>query len=344
MKKIILTINIFIVLIMGGLFTKTVEASSGLPFLVEPILPSNQDKGIENYISITPDSNSIKQELEFLVSNKTDTKQEIKIKLFNAYTSGNGGIQYAEEGTENNIIIDEKYEIQQYLDAPEKVVLNGGENKIVKIGVNISDIKGTILGAIAFEGIGEIQKTEKEGISFEIKNQINTVYGIAINFPTEDKYKIEFGQPYVDPMPSYYAVRLPITFKNPIILKDAAIDYEVEFEGEKLFYSNENIDFAPMTKTNFTIPFEYKEIERNKPYILKGTITYLDKNGAEQTEKFEYEFVYKVDEEKITKQTDKKIIEAPVEIEKNEFPFWILLLIPLIVLVYYYKKKNKEQK
>ncbi|RKJ60262.1 DUF916 domain-containing protein [Butyricicoccus sp. 1XD8-22] len=342
MKKVFIGLSALL-LIMVGVFFTTKNASAnegGLPYLVEPILPHNQDKGIDNYISISPNSNSLKQELEFLVSNKTDKKQKINVKLFNAYTSASGGIQYTAEGTDDNLIINDHYEMRQYIQAPEQIELQGGEIKVVRLELDIPETEGTVLGAVAFQGEGESEESEQEGISFEIKNEINTVYGIAINFPTKQSHTFDFDKPFVDPMPSYYTVRLPITLDSPLLLKDVEIDYEVEFKGEKLFFSKESIDFAPMTKTNFAIPFDYEEIQKNKPYILKGSLTYKDKNGAEQIEDFEFKFEYVVKKDKAN-NTIAKVLKAPIE--KSGLPYWalILLLISVVGYIVYLRLRKK---
>ncbi|MFD1705230.1 WxL protein host-binding domain-containing protein [Siminovitchia sediminis] len=220
----------------------------------------------------------------------------------------------------------------------KKIELDGGESKIVRLKVNMPKMEGTILGAVAFQGEGEIEESNNKGVSFEIKNEINTVYGIAVNFPTTKNYSFKIGKPFLEPMPSYYAVRLPITMDSPLLLKDVQIDYEVEFKGEKLFFSKEKIDFAPMTKTNFSIPFDYEEIEQNKPYILKGTLTYKDKDGVEQTMDFKSQFEYTVKKDKNDNKIT-KVLKAPIE--KGGFPYWILLLFPVIGIVVYMKKKTK---
>jgi len=40
-------------------------------------------------------------------------------------------------------------------------------------------------------------------------------------------------------MASYYAIRLPVTLDSPLLLKNVDINYEVEYKGEKLFFSKE---------------------------------------------------------------------------------------------------------
>lgn len=201
LRKIITTL--MLTLMIFSIYTIPSHASNeGLPYLIEPVLPENQDKNIDHYISVSPNSNFLKQELEFLVTNKTKKKQKINIKIFNAYTSPNGVIQYAPEGSQDSLIIDKKYEMQQYIRAPQSVELEGGESKIVRLKLDMTDIEGTILGAVAFQGDANTQTSKSKDITFEIKNKINSIYGIAINFPTEQDYEFKIGDPFLDPMPS----------------------------------------------------------------------------------------------------------------------------------------------
>lgn len=333
-KKILLLITTICFILPFSNINAKADGQSQ-PYLITPVLPDNQDKNITNYISISPKSNSLQQGLEYLVTNKTKNKQEINVKVLNAYTSPNGVIQYETTETENSKIIDSKYEMKQYVKAPEKITLQAGESKIVNLMVDIPNIEGTILGGVGFQIEGEKETTKKQGMSFEFKNEINTVYGIVVNFPTNQNYEFKFDEPHVDPMPNYYAIRLPITLDSPLLLKNVDIEYEVLFKGKKLFFSKNTIDFAPMTKTNFSLPFEYNEIKQNEPYNLRGKMTYIDKHGAEQIKEFDLTFVYKVDSDGDNQIS--KIIKAPIE--KAGFPYWLLLLL-LPLLAYKLRKGN----
>lgn len=318
--------------------------TGGIPFSVEPVLPPNQDENIDNYISITTKDNSLKQELEFKLSNTTNEKQIINIEILNAYTSSSGVIQYKTDGTNDNKIINEKYEIKQYIEAPNKVELQGGESKIVRLKLDSNNMKGTLLGAVGFETEGNPKKSAADGISFEIKNEIKTVFGIAVNFPGDKVYDVQFGESYFETMPSYYVVRLPVTLNSPNLLKDVDINYDVEFQGEKIFFSKQKINFAPMTTTNFALPFEYKEIEQNKSYTLKGKVSYVDQNGERQVEEFEQDLIYKNEKDQ---SSNSFITELKQPIEKGgSFFYWVSLgvLISLIVsfiLILFYRKKKK---
>lgn len=347
MKKIIACLLTLPILLIGGFFSNSVSAiEGGLPYVVEPLLPNNQDPDIQNYISISPESNSIEQELQFLLTNTTNEKQEIDIEIYNAYTSNNGGIQYRSEADENSQITDDRYEMKQYIHAPEKVELQGGETKIVNLKLDIPNAEGTILGAVAFRVDSNSEETESEGISFEIKNEINTVYGIAINFPTDKDYSFNIEDPFVSAMASYYTLRLPVDMSSPLMLKEVDIDYQVEYKGEKLFFDQTKIDFAPMTKTNFSIPFNYEEIVENEPYILKGTLTYQDINGKQQAIEFEEEFKYQVQEDNIFNTIVDKLT-TPTEVSSNTGIVWILLLLGVstfLVIFVVLKRKGKKDK
>lgn len=349
LKKNLLKLGFFaILLILVGTSAPYYAnaGSDGLPFFVKPILPENQDENIDHYISITTKKKSLNQVVEFLVTNRTNEKQIIDIEILNAYTSANGVIQYAAKESDNNKIINPKYEMKQYIEGPSQVELQAGQSKIIRFKVNIPDMDGTVLGGVAFKGEGDHEQTKTKGVSFEIRNEINTVYGIAVNFPISQKdYEFKFGKPFLDPMASYYAIRLPVTLDSPLLLKDVDINYEVEYKGEKLFFSKQKIDFAPMTETNFSIPFEAKEIKQNKPYTLKGEITYVDTNGKKQVKEFEQDFVYKVNDNQISNIVS-NLLNVPAE--KGEFSYLALLLLLLIILllifffVIFWRRKKKE--
>lgn len=334
-------------LILTGLGNSKVFAqeTSGMPFTVEPVLPSNQDKNIENYISVSTDENSITQELRYKVRNTSSKTQVIQVNILNAYTSANGVIEYKSEETKDNQIIDQDYEFQEYAQSPDSITLESGQTKIVSVDVNVEKLKGTLLGAVSFKSEGSKENTNQEGISLEVTNEINSVYGVAINLPSnEDAPDFIVGEAFLDTMPSYYVFRLPITLNSPVLLQDIDLAYEVDLEGEKLFSSETNFDYAPMTKTNFSIPYEYEELLKDKPYTLKGEVTYIDQNGEKQVQQFEQVIEYKDKEDGL----NGLITQLKIPLEKNGAAYWVIpfFLIPLIILfifLFYRRKKKKKE-
>lgn len=339
MKKILF----FFVFILSFIPFHFVHAEEQ-PYSVEPLLPSNQDFGVTSYFSLNTNKNNFDQELRFKIKNNTAENLIISLRPLNALTSPNGVIEYVptiKEG--NSVLTDSTYSLAKYIKVPKNVTLNGNEEKEISIPVQASDIKGTILGAIGFQTVqkGEMQEVEKNQI--RISNEINTIIGIQLNFGTVQVSDFEIGKPYVESMPSYYAVRLPITSKSPSILKNSNFDYEVlTKEGKSLFHTKQKVklDFAPKTKVGLSIPWDSQQIEEGKTYILKGTLSY----GDDQV-RFEKEFKFVSNKSEHNGNGSETNRTIP-DILKDYSWWWILLLIAIVcgILTYYVKKKKDKKK
>lgn len=316
---------------------------NGMPFTVEPVLTENQDKNVQSYISEKVKGNDYKQEYRFNVTNSSKEEQDIAVTVVDAYTSPNGVIQYVEEESDNSKITDKEYKMTEYLTADEDIItLQAGESKVVGFKLDAGDVEGTLLGGVSFITLEDGEEIEEEGSSFQINNEINMVVGVMIEFDTSDKVDFEIKAPYVDPMPSYYAVRLPIELKSPLLVKDTELTYDVSFKGEDLFGGIEKISFAPKTETNFSLPFDYEEIEENEVYVIKGTLKYKDRDDNEQTLDFEEEFEYVKNDTVTNKVTER--LKAPV-VGTGIALYWYLLgVLGVILGVYLYKRrKDKEE-
>lgn len=343
-KRILYSILSCVILVsLLGISKRTASAaeSSLTSFNVIPILPKNQDKDILQYISITSNK-GINQQISFQLSNKAKEKQTVAIKLLNAYTSPNGTIQYETKRTEDTKIINEQYKMRKFAKAPKTVTIEAGQIKTVKIDINIPKIKGTVLGGIAFQVTthDKEQESDNKKATFSLKNKINTIYGIAVHSSKDSVAKFSYGDVYVDPMASYYAVRLPITLKSPLIVNDASIKYKVIHKGKKLFSGNKTLKFAPMTKIFYSIPFDFKEIKEGETYTLKGTLTYTDNNGEKHKQKFEKEFKY----EKASSNPIINKLKAPFDNNASWIVFILLLAFILLILIILYLKKKKKEK
>jgi ATP-dependent Zn protease len=105
-----------------------------------------------------------------------------------------------------------------------------------------------------------------------------------------------------------------------------------------------------MTETNFSIPFQAKEIKQNKPYTLKGEFTYIDTNGKKQIEKFEQDFVYKTNENQMDNIVSNLLNVPEEKEEKAEFSYLALLLLLFIILllifffvIFWRRRKKKKE-
>lgn len=313
--------------------------ASGIPFDIKPILPSNQDPDVTSYISINAESSkNINQELEFVLKNHKDVEQTVEINVVDAYTSPNGVVQYVEEKMDNTEIIDDRYKMTNYLklDGENKIVLKPNEEKTIKTKLDVGGLEGVLLGGVTFKTVEEGEIIEQDKSTFQIDNEIKMVIGVKVDFGTERNVEIEIGEPFVDPMPAYYAVRLPVTLNAPL-LKKLDLDYQIIKDGETLFEGEGEYDFAPMTKTELSLAWEHEKIEEKTPYVLKGTLSYKDVDGEEKTLDFEKEFVFEGDEQDGSLKTlTVPIIEKDVSI----LPFVLILVIVLLGVLFIWHNKS----
>lgn len=312
--------------------------ASGIPFDVKPVLPSNQDPDVTSYISINAESESVKQELEFVLKNHKDVEQTVEINVVDAYTSPNGVVQYVEEEMDNTEIIDDRYKMTNYLklDGENKIVLKPNEEKTIKTKLDVGGLEGVLLGGVTFKTVEEGEIIEQDKSTFQIDNEIKMVIGVKVDFGTERNVEIEIGEPFVDPMPAYYAVRLPVTLNAPL-LKKLDLDYQIIKDGETLFEGEGEYDFAPMTKTELSLAWEHEKIEEKTPYVLKGTLSYKDVDGEEKTLDFEKEFVFEGDEQ----DGSLKTLTVPI-IEKDVSILLFVLILVLVLLGVLFIRHNKS--
>lgn len=311
-----------------------------IPIDIKPVLPDNQDVDVTSYISINTKEDKLKQDLEFVITNNTSEKQEISVKVVDAYTSPSGVVQYTDKEQENSEISDDKYEISEYLkvDGDSVITLKGNEEKKVKTSLDVEGLDGILLGGIEFQTVETGEEIEQGETSFQIDNEINMVVGVKIDFGTEKEVELLNDKPYIDPMPSYYVVRLPITLDTPLF-KKVDFDYEVLYKDDVLFKNENSYEFTPMSKTNISLAWEHDEIKKNKEYLLKGKLKYKDLEGNEQVREIEETFIYTGTE---SKKGLFETLKAPLETGNFNW-YWLLLLIPLVgVYVYYQKRLRKD--
>lgn len=301
------------------------ESTGG--FNVEPVFPTNQDDVTGSYISVTSGtSEDFNQDFNFTISNTTDNPIIVEIEAVNALTSPNGIIQYLpSEETENSKLIDEDYSFTDYIEVQDKVELEPNTQKVVTSTVTVPKADGTILGGLSFRTITEEElEGNDEDVQFSIENRASKVVGVQVNFPTEDESNFIVDEPYVDNMPAYLAIRLPITSDTSLLEKEVGLSYIVSKGDEELFNSErgiETLDFAPQSKANFALPWDYDEIEKNVTYTIKGE---LEKDST--VVPFEYDFEYK-DENESSLNVDRVIPNIV-----DGFPWWIVAIVALVLL------------
>lgn len=309
-------------------------------YTVEPVLPTNQEKSVNNYISIISQQPVVNQEIEFLVTNKTDNPLELKVQALNALTSPNGVIQYINvTEVENAKLIDPVYSMPTYITIVDKVTLGPKEKKKVKGILNVSNVGGTILGGVGFSVYTDTSEGTEEAGGFKIVNEMNTVIGVMAKMPKGQAIAFDIGEAYLSPMPLYYAVRLPITLKSSSLVKEVSIKYLVtNAKKEELFKSEEKrmFNFAPKTKANVLFPWQADTIDESEVYTLKGEMTYIDQNSEKQVVEFERDFKFEAD----AKGVQSSIFAPTITGGFNYWYLSVLLLLPIIFFLIYLRRKN----
>lgn len=310
---------------------------------VSPIFPENQDPKIKNYFSINTNETHFKQTISFILTNNSNNDVTIQIEPLNALNSSNKGIQYTSKVEENYTrLLDEQYALAKFIQIDKKVTLKGGETKRIHGEIDIPKLDGTILGAVSFKTLNDAKETKQNQIS--IHNEINRIIGVQINLQKELKNIkpiFEVLEPYVEEMPAYFVIRLPIELKSSLLMKNVLLEYEVFDSKENLLFKSKEeqpFNMAPNTYTSFALPWQYETIKENDEYIIKGELKY---EGGSIT--FNKTFKY----EKKQVQGNGNQFGKP-KVLKDNTTFLILAVVLLIAFigigVIYFMKKRRNEK
>ena len=336
LRKVLRKVCALLVLFLFGPALSVSAAEQGLPFSVEPVLPDNQVEGVQSYLSVKVDDTSLSETYSFLITNQSETEQTVDVAVVDAYTSPNGGIQYALEGElERSSIDNDAYFLSKHVSIDQDVVtLAPLETKEINLQVDLSDVDGSILGGLQFGLIDSETETESQGDGFQINSKINMIIGAMFTFDTDTPIDYEFGEMSIDPTPSYFAMRLPISLNAPRLNNDVNLSYEVfdDVDEPALFSGEQVINFAPHTSADISLPFNYAEIESNHEYTLKGTLSYKDGDKSFDLP-FERTFSYIVGENEDTVESDLLLVPKVVGTETNRYPWYVYFIGLFVILV-----------
>lgn len=328
---------------MVGLFsfTSNIFAESGVPFEIKPILTDEQEEDVANYISINVNGDSKEEVFEFSLKNRAKESREVIIEVVDAYTSPNGVVQYTNIETENSKIVDDKYKMTSHLtlEGNNVITLKGGEETIIKTHLDAKGLEGALLGGVSFQLHEEGKGDGEEDSSFKINNKINMVVGVLVNFDTDKDVNVILDSPFVDPMPSYYAVRLPITMESPLF-KKVSMNYEVLKNGKVMFDGESDYEFAPKTQVNVSIPWKAETINNDEDYQLRGTLEYTNKGGEIQEQPFDFTFDYSPDNNVVRDITN--ALTRPFEEESLPWTLAAIIAGVIALVVFLLLRKRKD--
>lgn len=342
-KKLFAVVLPVLAVILMSMSTGVFANAGQQPYTVEPILPAGQDALIKNYISITTDK-EIKEDLKFMVRNKTNEEIIVKVRGFDTLTSSYGVLQYKKYDKEKDLslLTDEDYYFSKYVQEEQEITLGPTETKEITVKVDVPKLKGHILGGIAFTSMipGEVQK--EENVQFKINNEMNTIIAFMGKFDDKSENTLTYKKPWIQSMPSYYSIFLPTVHDTAKLTQKTQLEYEVyNKEGEKLFESKgeTTLDFAPKSETVINFKWGAKEIKMKEPYRLKGKIIVNEK------EEFPFDFPIELEDDSYTSVDSIKENIDTVVVEDNSKWMYIAIgggvfLVLLLVLVLALRKKK----
>ncbi|HDR8155419.1 TPA: DUF916 domain-containing protein [Bacillus cereus] len=289
--KILISILIAIIFILSVSLTpfKVVyaeEKQDSLPFDVSIHVPDNQLGDIKNYFNLQVKKKQ-NQTVKLDVHNKANNPIRVNVKVANALTSTNGGIMYVpNREVSQSILIDKDFYMDQYVQAPDAVSLEGNQTKTIEVHLTTPNQDGVFLGGLLFELAQDTkaQNLEKDGLNFSVHNRIE--YAVAIQLNNEEtensinKTPLKLNGTTVESYPTQPQVHALIQNTNANIVRDVAVYYEVLSQDNVLFHGNiPAFNVAPKSKVGLAIPWKAKEYKDGK-YTLKITIK---QNGIPKT-------------------------------------------------------------
>ncbi|HDR8482555.1 DUF916 and DUF3324 domain-containing protein [Bacillus cereus] len=254
------------------------EKQDSLPFDVNIHVPDNQLGDIKNYYNLQVKKKQ-NQTIKMDVHNKANTPIKVNIKVANALTSTNGGIMYVpNREVAQSTLMDTDFYMDQYMQAPSTVALEGNQKKTIEIHITTPNQDGVFLGGLLFELAQDtkLQEHEKDGLNFSVHNRIEYAVAVQLNIDKTENSDIisslKLNGTAIESYPTQPQVHALIQNTNANIVRDVTVYYEVLSKDNVLFHGNiPSFNVAPKSKVGLAIPWKAKEYKDGQ-YTLKVTI------------------------------------------------------------------------
>lgn len=331
-RKVFLGIMLWLTVTLGSIHSAYAEE---VPFLINPILPSNQrDHSLSYYdLRVKPGT---KQVIEVEVTNNQETSQLLTCEVVNATTSPTGEINYSA----NQERLDESNHdsVAEIASVPKDITVPAKTTTKVDVTLTLPDksFKGVKLGALQIQLINPETKKDDTESNFTIENTYQ--YVIAMMLSEEDALPdplLKLKKIY--PSQQNRRNTLMVNLQNPKPLLMNQLTYQVKIykkDRQEMIIDKEYQDYRFAPNSHFDLPISWE----NKPFKAG---TYFLKLSAyseelEQKWQFEEDFVITAEEAKTLNQTAR-------DLEKNYIPYYIAgggLLVCTIALALWYKRRK----
>lgn len=344
-------VSIFLsVMVIGLFFLQAVPSYSAAEnpagatgFTYSITFPDNQvDKELGYYqLKMTPGQH---QKLTIALSNPSDEKVTIDVKVNGAKTNQNGVIEYGESTIKNDPSL--KFDFTELVKAPESVDLAPGETKNLELTIDMPETSydGVIAGGVQLMRAGQTNAATDGGGS-KIINQYAYVIGMVLQ-ETETKIDPDLTLNNVKAGQSNYRNAIFVNFSNVMAayLNNMTVEVQITEKGkETVLYErkqtamrmapNSFIDFPVSMNGERMVPGDYEAdilvTSGKKKWTWKKEFKITD----EDANKFNERDVGLVQE----KGLDWKLILLIVA------AFLILIILLFILLRFLRKKKQTKE-
>lgn len=340
MKKLRVHILVIVLGILGILgLPLMVQADSSVGYSIRAILPENQLSQEHSYFDLrmTPDQ---EQTIQVEVRNESNEETTFDVSVNQAYTNGNGFIDYADSEVKPDASL--KYKINDLVSYPKELTVPAGEAKMLDLAIKMpaETFDGEILAGI------QVKKDPQRDEAQE--GQISNLYGYILGLRltetdqavardvklTKTRGDVAFGKAAVI-----------ATIQNPTMDAIGKLDYQGKvYEKDQpdqlikeFSYKGKEMSLAPNSNYDFAIDLGKKSVEAGE-YTLELMIS--DAKGNQWS--FKKDFT-------ITTKQAKQINAIVLPDSGNpQLPGWlyivggiffaILLLLTALLL-----KKRKQQ-
>lgn len=336
------------VLTLGSLSGLSVSANQ-LTFSVEPVLPDNQVNNKDGFfnIALAPGQS---EDLHLKYSNDSGKTVTVTTKVASATTNINGVVEYGPKSGKADKSL--KYNLKDFVDVPEEVVVKSGESKDVVVHVTMPDsaFPGIIAGGLTFSDKAADAANQKTSAkTTAIKNIYGFQLGLLMRQNTDQSNVFTQKIVEADGLKLHQVVAGQVNYRNvinaslqnplPVYINQMAVHARVyDAKGKKLLYESKNADLQMAPNTNFKYPIALGNGKRIKPgkYRLKMTV-YADKDDQKKyyTKEFNnkrvgYQYRWKFDREFTVSGKDATDLnKRDVTIQRID---WISIIIILAIL------------
>lgn len=316
------------------------EGIEQLNFGAQPV-GANTSKGYFD-LSVEPGRS---YRLPVRLTNKMNKPITVKVTPVNALSSIYGGIEYVTyQSNKFTRLLDKSRAMQQYVSGERSINLKPHEKKIVYYTVKSPKKTGIVLGGLSFMNqVSNADSGKKDSnIKFSIRNQVERVIGIQLNYPQKEKEKLTLKKPTVMITPSGPFLMMDLTNNNATISDNIRAYYQVSQNGKKLFNGSvQSFKMAPNTQINYPAAWKAKKFQAGLYQLNMKLIT--------PNESLNRSFSFSVSDGNTVKfaQTNANV---PTVSDSSWWFWWlwiiiiILFLIILLLLLFLLYKRRKDKK